>query len=260
MSEGQITVERGERIWRLCLDNPARRNAMTAAMWDQLASACAEAEGAGARVLMVYGAERTFCAGASIDAFETDRANPAGAQGYDDRVEACCRALEAVNMPTLALIQGACAGAGLSIAASCDLRLAASDALLLMPAARLGLGYDPRGLTRLRAVFGPGLTRELLATAEKLSAERAHTLGAIQRLSAPDIAGTDADALAESIAANAPLTLAAAKHALRALERPLDPDLWSNAWRSLDRADASEDYVEGRRAFRERRDPKFQGR
>lgn len=260
MSEGRITVERDERIWRLCLDNPARRNAMTGAMWEQLASACREAESAGARVLMVYGAERTFCAGAALDAFDTERADPAGAQSYDDRVEAGCRALETLTLPTLALIQGACAGAGLSIAASCDLRLAASDAILLMPAARLGLGYDPRGLKRLRAVFGPGLTRELLITAEKLGAERAHALGVIQRVCAPDSADADAEALAERIASNAPLTLSAAKRSLRALEEPQDPGLWSSAWRSLDRADASEDYAEGRRAFRERRAPKFQGR
>lgn len=257
---GEIVVERDGSVWRLRIDNPSRRNAMTAAMWSQIAEACAEIDASDARVLLVYGAEGTFCSGAAINDFDEQRANPATAQDYDDRVEAGCLAIQSLSIPAIAQIEGACAGAGLSIAASCDLRLAASDAKLLMPAARLGLGYDPRGLKRFQATFGDAFTRELILTAQGIGADRAHTLGVVNRLSAPENAATDAQHWAERLAENAPLTLAAAKKTLRALAAPEASDLWQAALDSLAEADASDDYQEGRRAFAEKRKPRFQGR
>jgi enoyl-CoA hydratase/carnithine racemase len=149
-------------------------------------------------------------------------------------------------------------GAGVSLAASCDLRIAADNAFFAVPAARLGLGYDPRGIKRFLRVFGAGATRELIFTAERLSAIRACELGAVSVVVPASEIERSAAQWTERIAANAPLTMKAAKAAIRA-HLDGDAELLSEAERLYAAADASADYGEGRRAFREKRTPRFTG-
>jgi enoyl-CoA hydratase/carnithine racemase len=253
-----ITIEDGIAVLRL--RNPERRNAISAPMWRALAAfAASAATRPDVRIVIVRGdGERAFSAGADITGFDAARSSAANARGYDDLVEETCCAIEAIAQPTIALITGACMGAGVSVALSCDLRVAADDAFLAVPAAKLGLGYDPRGIARCIRVLGAAATRQLLYTAERLPAGRAHTLGAVDAIAPASEVAAVADALAARIAANAPLTIRAAKVAIRALTTG-NAALRAEADRLYAAADASADYAEGRRAFAEKRDPRFTG-
>ena len=170
------------------------------------------------RVVVIRGdGDTAFSAGADIADFETARSGAANARAYDDLVEDTCQLIEAIARPTLAVIIGPCMGAGASLAASCDLRIAADNAFFAVPAARLGLGYDPRGIKRFLRVFGASATCELIFTAERLPAQRAHQLGTVSALVVPmaDIERIAAE-WTSRIADNAPLTIGAAKSAIRA--------------------------------------------
>ncbi|MFG1433099.1 enoyl-CoA hydratase-related protein [Xanthobacter sp. V2C-8] len=253
-----ITVEDG--IARLVLSNPERRNAISSGMWQALAAFATEAARRhDIRVAILRGeGALAFSGGADISDFDAARSDASGAQSYDDIVESACAAIEALAFPTLALIHGACVGAGAALASSCDLRIAADDSFFAIPAARLGLGYDPRGLPRLLRVFGGQGTRQLFFTAERLAAARAHEMGAIDLLAPAGEVDAAADKLALRMAENAPLTLKAAKFSIRAAESAHGA-LLAEAKRATGAANASADYREGRLAFAEKRAPRFTG-
>lgn len=257
---GAVHVEfpSGPSLAVLRLDNPGRRNAVSAAMWREVGAFAEQVPNhPHVRVVMLRGTGGVFSAGADISGFAAARSGAADAVAYDDLVEFTCRAVEAIPQPTVALIEGPCIGAGASLAASCDLRVASEGAHFAVPAARLGLGYDPRGVARFLKVFGPAVG-DLLLTAERLAAARAFALGAVHRLLPAEAVEAAAFALALRLAENAPLTLAAAKLTLRAL-RAQDGAMLEAATALCARADASADYAEGRAAFAEKRHPRFTG-
>jgi enoyl-CoA hydratase/carnithine racemase len=257
---GDITIDIADGIATLRLANPARRNAISTTMWHKIGAFAQEvATRTDVRVVIIRGdGEEMFSAGADISDFATARSGEGNARAYDDLVENTCLAIEAIPQPTLGVIFGGCMGAGSSVAASCDMRIAASDAFFAVPAAKLGLGYDPRGITRFIRVFGAGATRQVLFTADRLPASRAYELGAVHILAAKDEVSALAAGLAQKIAVNAPLTIKAAKAAIRALTTS-NADLMAEALRFYADADASADYAEGRLAFAEKRPPRFTG-
>jgi enoyl-CoA hydratase/carnithine racemase len=255
---GHVSLSTADGVCTLTLRNEARRNAMSSAMWQQLQDFARSDELARSRVVILRGeGNQAFCAGADVSEFQTGRSAPNSAAAYDDLVEETCRQLEAIPAPTIALIKGASMGAGASLAASCDLRVASDDAFFAVPAARLGLGYDPRGVQRFCRVFGENLTRFVLFTAGKLPATRAYECGAVHTLAALDEIDSVAQKLAQGIRDNAPLTIKAAKLAIRAVS---NESLRHDAERLYRAADASADYAEGRAAFAEKRPAKFTGR
>ena len=261
MTAGTVTLAFDGHIATITLANPERRNAMSVVMWRELAERVkAVAERPATRAVLVRGAgDKAFCAGADISDFDTARTGPANAKSYDDLVESTCRLIETIRCPTIALVHGACMGAGVSVAASCDLRIVSDGAVFAIPASRLGLGYDPRGVARFLRVYGPAATRVLLLSAGRLNAERAFQLGAAAVLGTVETAQAEAARMLAAIADGAPMTIAAAKAALRAHALGGD-DLMSEAIRLYEAADASEDYQEGRRAFAEKRAPRFAGK
>ena len=257
---GDIATDIAEGIATLRLRNPARRNAISTAMWDQLgAFATQVSKRPDVRLVVIRGdGDKAFSAGADVTGFAAARSGIENARAYDDLVEDTCRLIETIAQPTLAVIVGACMGAGASLAASCDLRIAADDAFFAVPAARLGLGYDPRGIKRCLRVFGTEPTREMIFTAERLPARRAGELGVVSAVvPAKDIDRVAAEWITR-IAANAPLTIRAAKMAIRA-HLADDATILAEAERLYAAADASADYAEGRRAFAEKRAPRFSG-
>jgi enoyl-CoA hydratase/carnithine racemase len=256
-----LDVEDG--IATLRLHNPLRRNAISASMWRLLRAMAGELGARGdVRAVLVRGeGSAAFSAGADISDFAAARAGTDQAQQYDDMVEQACRAFEAITQPTVAMVHGACIGAGASLAASCDLIVAADDAFFAVPAARLGLGYDVRGVARFLRVCGIQATRELLYTGQRMAAARAHQLGMVQTLAPAAQLEQQSYALARTIAANAPLTVQAAKVAIRAHTGGAGgaAGLLELAQSLAGAADASADYAEGRLAFAEKRAPRFQG-
>jgi enoyl-CoA hydratase/carnithine racemase len=257
---GGISIDTADGIATLRLVNPSRRNAISGVMWNKIADFAHDVGNLrNVRVVMIRGdGDDIFSAGADISDFATARNGEGNARAYDDLVENTCRAVEAIPQPTIALIFGGCMGAGSSLAASCDMRIAACDAFFVVPAARLGLGYDPRGIARFIRVFGAAATRQILFTADRLSAGRAYDIGAAHFVAPKGGVTGLAIEVAQKISSNAPLTIKAAKAAIRALTTD-NPALMAEAERLYVAADASADYAEGRKAFAEKRSPRFTG-
>ncbi|NBN77266.1 enoyl-CoA hydratase [Microvirga tunisiensis] len=256
-SPGQIRCHVEGEIGWLVIDNPDRRNALSLAMWQAVPEAVARLTADPAvRVIVLRGAgEETFVAGADISEFETLRGNARDARTYEAVNVAAFDALRATPKPTIAMIRGHCLGGGLGLAAAADLRVAAQGSSFGIPAARLGLAYPPTALADIVALTGPARARDLVFTARRVSAEEAHRIGLLDRLVPADALETAVRELAGTVAANAPLTIAATKAALAALT---NGDL-AAAEAAAERCFDSRDFAEGRSAFLAKRTPDFIG-
>ena len=256
-----LRFERDGDIAFIIADNSARMNAFTAAMWEAVPARIAEAErDDNVRVIVLRGAgDRAFSAGADISEFDTVRSGDKAA-AYDALSDAAFTALTRCAKPTIAMIHGFCLGGGLGVALCADIRLADDKAEFAIPAAKLGLGYNARWVRPLLVAVPPSRAKEMLFTARRFKVAAAATMGLVSRVvPAPEL-DQATRSLAGEIAANAPLTVRAAKRTIDELVRhPETPDI-----AALDAAVsacfASEDYAEGRRAFLEKRKPRFQGR
>jgi enoyl-CoA hydratase len=258
----QLLLARKEGpIARIVLNNPSRHNAVSLGMWRALLGvAPVIATDTEIRVVIVSGAgERAFSAGADISEFEELRATPEAVAEYDGIAEQACQALENLPRPTIAMIRAYCIGGGLDLALRCDLRLASADARFGIPAARLGLGYAFSDVKRLVQFVGPASAKELFYGGRQFSAAEALQMRLVNRVSDPPGLERDVRELAERIAANAPLTIGAAKRCVaEALKDASAADVEA-CQAMVDRCFASADYVEGRCAFMEKRRPVFRG-
>jgi enoyl-CoA hydratase/carnithine racemase len=244
----------------LVADNPSRLNAYTFAMWEAVPRLIAEAERDPAvRVVILRGAgERAFSAGADISEFETAR-TAEQSEAYDKVTNEAFEAVAKCEKPTIAMIHGVCIGGGLELAICCDLRYADDRSQYAVPAAKLGIGYNPRWIKPLLAVVSPARAKEVLFTGRKLSATEAAHAGLVNALHTPPALHAATVALAEEMAANAPLSILAAKKCIDAfVDAANDADL-APLDGYVERCFKSADYVEGRRAFMEKRKPKFSG-
>jgi len=260
MSEGKVRVERDGPIGRLVLDNPARRNAIGGEMWRAIPRAMAELDADPAIRCIVLRGEGTaaFAAGADISEFEQRRSSEADVKAYEALVDAAHHSIENSPKPVIALIHGFCVGGGMAVALSCDLRYADASSRFAIPAARLGLGYGVSGTNRLVATVGHAAAREIMFSARRFSADEARAMGLVNRV-LPDAELDDfVRKIALELAANAPLTIAASKSVINALVAA-EGD-YAEAKKMVARCMKSEDYVEGRRAFMEKRSPAFKGR
>jgi len=242
--------------------NPRRRNAVTHTMWRQIPAALADlAADPSVKVVALRGAgDESFISGADITEFGTRRSTPEQVADYDRVSIAANAALTGFEKPTVAVIRTWCVGGGVATALGCDLRIAAADSRFAVPAARLGLGYRMSGIRALVDVVGPANAREIFFTARKYSAEEALGMGLINRILPVEGFDAAAEAYLADIAANAPLTMKAAKLAIRDVMRdPADRDP-AGVDAAVQACFDSADYEEGRRAFAEKRAPVFRGR
>jgi enoyl-CoA hydratase/carnithine racemase len=248
-------------IATLTFNNPDKHNALSREMQAALPVALRALDAdPDVRVIVVRGAgDRAFVSGADISEFGEHRTTPDARAAYDRGQGDAGRAWAAVGKPVIAMIRGYCIGGGLLTALRADIRIAADDAQFAVPAARLGLGYPLAGVAALADVVGSAWAAEILFSARRLSAEEALRIGLVNRVVAADRLPAEVDALARQIAANAPLTVAACKAALRELARPAERRDVERVATMVEACFRSEDYREGQRAFAEHRSPDFRG-
>lgn len=225
------------------LNRPDKRNAVDMAMLRSLRELCAEVDGC--RVLMVRGAEPAFCSGADLEGVELGE--------FTDTLAALLESLSNLSCLTLAAIDGPALGAGLQLASACDLRMASAESPIGVPAVKLGLAVDSWTVRRLGRELGWPTARRMLLTGEPVRAD-ALLGGFVHRLAPAGRVRDEARLWAEQLATLAPLSIRAHKVALDDSAHPEQVErLRLAAW-------ASEDAVEGRQAFRQRRSPRFTGR
>lgn len=244
----------------ITIERPQRRNAISQAMWlllAQMVDACG-ADGT-TLALIIRGAGADFSAGADISEFDNVRKDAASARRYEAANARAFAAIRNCPIPTIAAIRGICFGGGFGIAASCDMRIATPDARFAVPAARLGLAYPVEAMGDIVDAVGPQLARYLIFTAATLEADAALRAGFLLELTAHGTFDARILEIAQAIAHNAPLTIRAAKSAIRAVGTN-DPAALERAMRAGEATFDSEDYAEGRAAFRDRRLPQFKGR
>jgi enoyl-CoA hydratase/carnithine racemase len=259
---GKVHASVDGTVGRMIFDHPARRNAVSLAMWEAAAEVLARfAADDEVRVVVVSGAgHEAFVSGADISRFENERGSADAIARYNAAVERTYAGVHEFPKPTVAMIRGYCIGGGLGLAVSCDIRIASDTARFAMPAAKLGLGYDATGMRRFVEVLGASFTKEMFFTARQFDAEEARAMGLVNRV-VPDreIEGYVRE-LADCIAENAPLTIAAVKFIIGELSKEAGHRDLARCSALVDRCFASRDYEEGRRAFMEKRKPRFTGK
>jgi len=258
----QIIVSIDDGIGRITLNNPERHNTLSVEMRSALPAALAALnEDDDVRVIVLTGAgERAFSAGADISEFGEQRTTPEARAEYDRGSPFGGSVWAAVNKPVIGMIRGYCIGGGLLVALQADIRIAAAGSQFGVPAGRLGLGYATGGVRVLLDLVGPAYAAEILYSARRLDADEALRIGLVNRVVPADRLEAEVTELAQMIAANAPMTVAACKAAIRELRRdPADRDL-ASVDAMVEACFRSEDYLEGQAAFREKRAPHFRGR
>ena len=258
--EPRIDARKEGALGWLIFNSPARRNAVSVGMWESIPRVLeAFAADAQIRVVVLAGAgDKAFVSGADISQFESQRAGPEAVQRYEELAEGAQLKLQTCDKPTVAMVRGYCLGAGLNIANVCDLSIAGDDARFGIPAARMGLGYRATSMKNLVDVVGVARAKEIMLTARQFSAAEAKDMGLVHRVVPSAELEKATREYCEVIAANAPLTMRAAKRIIREVSAAQYDAARCRSW--VKECFDSADYAEGRRAFMEKRKPVFTGK
>ncbi len=260
MTEKMLSRKDG-RVGIMTFNNPEKHNAVSFEMWEAaekiLDAFVADPE---IRVIVLTGAGgKAFVSGADISKFESERASEEAVQKYNALVEKVYMRIYQMPKPTIAMIRGFCFGGGLNLAICCDMRFATEASKFALPAAKLGLGYGYNGLRRYIETIGPVATKEIFYTARHFTSAEAHRWGMVNRVLADDALEATVMEIANTIADNAPLTVATIKQStVEILKDPAKQDI-AKCDAMVAACFASSDYKEGRKAFMEKRKPQFTG-
>ena len=255
-----LTERRGAALW-MTLNRPDRLNAVSQPLYEQLAAAVREGESdPGMRVLVLTGAGRAFCAGADLKAHAESEHTDRERREYARVAQRANLALQRSSRPVVAAVNGHAIGAGLELALSCDFIIVASEAKLRFPELALGTFVGGGVTYTLPERVGMARAKELLLLGDFFSGEQAAALGLANRAVASDQVDVLATALANRLAAQAPIPMAHAKRLLRRARRLSRRSVMSAEARALAECMATEDWKEGILAHREKRAPEYRGR
>jgi 2-(1,2-epoxy-1,2-dihydrophenyl)acetyl-CoA isomerase len=258
MTDG-LRVEIDGPVATITIDRPEALNALTVPVKVALREALESlAVDRAVRAVILTGAGRAFCAGQDLAERDQPDAAPLEVE-VRERYNPIIRALRSMGQPVIAAVNGVAAGAGASLAIACDLRIAAEEARFVLAFGRIGLVPDSGATWFLPRLVGPAKAAELALVGDPIDAAEALRIGLVSRVVPSDQLASEARALAERLAAGAPLALSLTKGALeRALTIDLDEALEGEA-KLQGIAGASADHAEGLAAFRDKRSPRFSG-
>ena len=259
-SDAPVLVARDGAIATVTLNNPARLNALTRAMWAGLGDAMrALSADDGLRCVVLRGAgNKAFAAGADIAEFATERADRAQARDYGNLIHATMQAVARCRHPVVALIEGACVGGGLEVAACCDFRVCGESSRFGVPIAKLGLTMGYGELQGLLALVGKAVATEILLESRVFDAQEALAKRLVNRVVPDDGVERAAYALAQRIADGAPLVARWHKQYIARLA--VTPEVSAAEWEEGFACFDTADYREGVAAFLAKRKPAFQAR
>jgi enoyl-CoA hydratase len=255
--EAELLYEVRDGIGRVTFNRPQARNSLTFSMYERLAEICASAgQDRSLKVLILTGAsDKAFASGTDINQFRAFK-TPQDAIDYEARIDRILSTLEQCQVPTIAAVNGVCAGGGAGIAACCDIRIGTRTAKFGFPIARtLGNCLSMSTIGRLAGLIGAARLKEMIFTARLIEAEEAACLGLLNEV-VEDRSALErrADEMARLIASHAPLTLRATKQALHRMQPKVreDEDLILMCYQSRD-------FREGMDAFLSKRPPQWTG-
>jgi enoyl-CoA hydratase/carnithine racemase len=262
LTDSKILSKKSGPIGHLIFNNPEKRNAFSLDMSLAAADVLEDfLKDDAIRVIVLSGAgDKAFVSGGDISKFEQARATKEQVDNYTKTGDRFRSLLKGSAKPTIAMIRGYCLGGGMAIALNCDLRICTEDASFGIPAAKLGIGYAADRLGQLVDLVGPSAAKDLLFTGRRCNAQEALRVGIVNYV----VAGNELEAFVQSyagtIAGNAPLSIVASKRVIDEYVKDADKRDTKLTERVVAECFASTDYVEGRRAFMEKRKPVFTGR
>ena len=259
-AELQVSTTAG--IARVVMSNPERRNALTFELKQKLIDVFRSFDcDPEIRCIVLTGAgKQAFTAGSDMSEFAQHRLDPQSEANYVATTTAAMYVPALASKPVIASVRGACMGAGLQLALACDVRIASSAAYFAMPGARLGMGYPYATTSMIVSLLGRGRASDLLMSARRFTAEEALDLGLINRIVRDEELDDAVSSYAQTVAANAPLTLKLVKESIRTLSGIAPVSNPPHIQKLADACMSSQDFQEGRAASREKRQPAFQGR
>ncbi len=258
MAEFKVDKRGAIEVWTI--DGEGRRNAISRGMLDELEGMVRRvSESRETRAVILTGAgDKAFCAGADLK--ERTTMSEDQVRAFLDQLRRTFRSIELSDCIFVAAINGVAFGGGTELALACDLRVAAPVAELGLTEVRIGIIPGGGGTQRLSRLIGPGRAKDLILTGRRLNAAEAFSFGVVNRLAPEGRLVETAYSLAEAIVENAPVAVSTAKHAIdEGFSLELDEALKLEL-QKYERVLATEDRLEGLRAFAEKRPPKFQGR
>jgi enoyl-CoA hydratase/carnithine racemase len=257
-----LRVDKRGAVGWIVFDQQEKRNAINGAMWRGIAPAMAQFDAdAEVRCVAFRGAgTEAFAAGADISEFDKVRAQRAAVSEYDGLLDRVLHAIQDSRKPSVAMIHGYCMGGGLEVALACDLRYCGESAQFGIPAAKLGLAYNVEGHKRLLETVGHARAREIMFLGCRYDAQEALAMGLVHRVLPDTELESFVEGIMQELCENAPLSIANSKTIIEEYVKSASAPDAARMAAAIERCAKSTDYEEGRRAFMEKRKPRFQGK